>query len=124
MGGHGAEHQGASVAELDHQEGERGHGDPHEHGSDHAGTSAEDAEAPGHDGSHGADDPASGACLSLCAVACSVGQTSPPDVTRRAPDLLSGARLAQAPVPEPMELVPAVARPHVLPFSQAPPTKT
>lgn len=69
-----------------------------------------------------ASGPAGEGCRAACALACAVNPNPTPDVWERVPDLLSSA-LVSAPRPaEPTDIVPVIARPHFLPFSQAPPT--
>lgn len=100
-------------------------GGEHEHGVGHPPST--EASPPGnvvdgHLGQDSTDDPANSACRALCALACSSNAGPTPDVTERAPDLVACAAAAPAPAVESVDMVPPMARPHILPLSQAPPT--
>lgn len=101
-------------------------GSAHGHGAGHA--SLTDGASPlgdpvdGHLDQDSTDDPANSACRALCALACSTNAGPTPEITERAPDLVSCAAAAPAPPVESADMVPPTARPHILPLSQAPPT--
>lgn len=76
----------------------------------------------GHFEEEGTEDPASQACRALCALACSNNTGPTPDVSERAPDLVTCGAAAPAPPVESADMVPPTTRPHILPLSQAPPT--
>lgn len=76
----------------------------------------------GHFEEEGTEDPASQACRALCALACSNNTGPAPDVSERAPDLVTCGAAAPAPPVESADMVPPTTRPHILPLSQAPPT--
>jgi len=113
-GVHGLQEQAvpAAAGEVDeHHTGNPSHAAPHAH----AGAEPQDE--------RGAEDPASNACRALCALACGGNPDPVPGVTEGTPDLATAVPAAPAPAVEPKDLVPPTARPHVLPLSQAPPTK-
>lgn len=123
----------APAGHHDHDHGDAHSSAPaHGHATDGEQTRHGDAPAAHHPGSAddggmpGADDHGTApdrACRALCAVACSVHPNPTPRTTERVPDLVSCAHVAPVPPVEPTDLVPVTAQPHVLPLSQAPPTK-
>jgi hypothetical protein len=99
-------------------------GGAHGHGSGHPSSAETLPGADGVDGhadEPGTESPATNPCRALCALACSSNAGPTPDVTERAPDLVACAAAAPAPAVESADMVPPMARPHILPLSQAPP---
>jgi hypothetical protein len=116
MSGHtpaSAESADAQTHPADHL----GHG-----GSPQVPTSDTGAPDSSHD-EHGSDHPAGEACKALCALACSLSPNPAPDAAEGRDVLLRVAHLVPRGPIESKDLVPLTARPHVLPLSQAPPTK-
>ena len=93
-----------------------GHGAPH-----HALHAGESSTAPA---GHSTDAHTEVMCQALWALACSVNPNPTPGGTEQRNTLLSPVHDSPLRPVELTDMVPLTARPHVLPLSQAPPTKT